>query len=336
MRYKRVVLGGTFDRLHIGHIAHLKSAFESGMHVTIGLTSGPLIEHKVLSTLIEPYEVRKRALYNTIIHTWPDIPFEIVQITDIYGPTLSDPSFDALAVTPDTRQNGLKLNEARLRNGMSEMAIIEADLVRSADGVPISSTRIRLGQIDRQGKLYREIFKNSLEIPGSIRDKFRVPVGSTTGAGANYTRTAVRAAGIIRSHSPTLIITVGDIVTSSLKDAGIEPDIAFVDFKSDAKHLQGAQVPDRYDLNNPQGRISRDCIPYLEKLIKDAVEGSGNRIVTVEGEEDMLAIPCILLAPLNAVVIYGQKDHGIILNFVTEDLKKEVVTLALLLKPCDS
>ena len=38
-KYNKVCLGGTFDRIHIGHEKLLKIAFEVGEDVIIGLTS---------------------------------------------------------------------------------------------------------------------------------------------------------------------------------------------------------------------------------------------------------------------------------------------------------
>ena len=38
-KYTKVCLGGTFDRIHIGHEKLLKIAFEVGEEVIIGLTS---------------------------------------------------------------------------------------------------------------------------------------------------------------------------------------------------------------------------------------------------------------------------------------------------------
>ena len=38
-KYTKVCLGGTFDRIHIGHERLLKIAFEVGEEVIIGLTS---------------------------------------------------------------------------------------------------------------------------------------------------------------------------------------------------------------------------------------------------------------------------------------------------------
>ena len=38
-RYGRVALGGTFDRLHVGHVALLRTAFHIGDEVAVGLTS---------------------------------------------------------------------------------------------------------------------------------------------------------------------------------------------------------------------------------------------------------------------------------------------------------
>jgi uncharacterized protein (UPF0218 family) len=47
--------------------------------------------------------------------------------------------------------------------------------------------------------------------------------------------------------------------------------------------------------------------------------------IVVAGEEDLLALPAILLAPLGAIVLYGQWDRGAILVKVNEEKKKEVL-----------
>ena len=44
----------------------------------------------------------------------------------------------------------------------------------------------------------------------------------------------------------------------------------------------------------------------------------------VKGEEDLLALPAILFAPLNSVVLYGQIDLGVVMVEVTEEKKKGV------------
>ena len=46
--------------------------------------------------------------------------------------------------------------------------------------------------------------------------------------------------------------------------------------------------------------------------------------IKIQGEEDLLALPAILLAPLGSVVIYGQKDLGVVVVEVTEEKKEEV------------
>jgi len=47
----------------------------------------------------------------------------------------------------------------------------------------------------------------------------------------------------------------------------------------------------------------------------------------VTGEEDLLALPAIVLAPLGSVVLYGQYDKGVVINEVTEELKKKKLWL---------
>ncbi|MEM3593582.1 MAG: adenylyltransferase/cytidyltransferase family protein, partial [Candidatus Jordarchaeaceae archaeon] len=57
-RFKLVGVSGTFDRLHIGHKALLRKAFDVSERVMIGLTTHRMIQHKTLANKIEPYELR--------------------------------------------------------------------------------------------------------------------------------------------------------------------------------------------------------------------------------------------------------------------------------------
>ena len=61
-QYQHGVIGGTFDRLHIGHQHLLTSAFTQSERVTIGLTLPQLYQQKTLSSHIESYSLRQENL----------------------------------------------------------------------------------------------------------------------------------------------------------------------------------------------------------------------------------------------------------------------------------
>ncbi|HEX8931888.1 MAG TPA: adenylyltransferase/cytidyltransferase family protein, partial [Patescibacteria group bacterium] len=44
-RYKKAVVGGTFDHFHQGHQKLLDAAFEESTEVAIGLTTAHMYEH---------------------------------------------------------------------------------------------------------------------------------------------------------------------------------------------------------------------------------------------------------------------------------------------------
>lgn len=47
----------------------------------------------------------------------------------------------------------------------------------------------------------------------------------------------------------------------------------------------------------------------------------------VDGEEDLLALPAILFAPLGSLILYGHWQHGIIAVEVNEQMKKKTQNL---------
>jgi pantetheine-phosphate adenylyltransferase len=80
---------------------------------------------------------------------------KIVPLDTPYGITLSTTIADALIVSKETETVGLKINEKRVAKELRPLELVVIDMVPAEDTVPISSTRIRHGEIDREGHLVR-------------------------------------------------------------------------------------------------------------------------------------------------------------------------------------
>ena len=46
-------------------------------------------------------------------------------------------------------------------------------------------------------------------------------------------------------------------------------------------------------------------------------------LILVDGEEDLLTLPCIVESPDDGLVLYGQPSEGLIVVATTSDVKKE-------------
>ncbi|MEM0141117.1 MAG: GTP-dependent dephospho-CoA kinase family protein [Thermoplasmatales archaeon] len=128
-----------------------------------------------------------------------------------------------------------------------------------------------------------------------------------------------------------VLITVGDVVTSTALKYRITPKVAVVDFKT-KRNEQIVPLPSKWERNvkvrNPSGCISVE----MWNSIDEALRSKGNTIIEVEGEEDLASIPAILLAPEGAIVIYGVPDKGIAVYEVGESLRKNVTDLILAMR----
>jgi pantetheine-phosphate adenylyltransferase len=153
----RVALGGTFDPIHDGHRALFERAFELG-DVTVGLTSDGLAPRtRDDERQVRPYEWRRRDLVAELesYAAEYDREFEVRRLQEPTG-IATEPGFDALVVSPETRAGGEHINEIRRERGHEPLSMEVVEHVLAADGEPISSTRIVRGEIDEHGRLTPE------------------------------------------------------------------------------------------------------------------------------------------------------------------------------------
>lgn len=193
--HKSVAVGGTFDHLHVGHKLLLTATalalepshgISAKRHLTIGITGDELLVNKKHAALVESWDLRQDRVadfleYIMIFPTMaaverkeerveepgpngrrviaklgPDIEIHYVQISDPFGPTITDESISALVISKETAAGGQAVNDKRKEKGWSSLEIFEVDVLdagaseedppsdmRSNFQAKISSTQIR-------------------------------------------------------------------------------------------------------------------------------------------------------------------------------------------------
>ncbi|KAL1137624.1 hypothetical protein AAG570_009320 [Ranatra chinensis] len=150
--YDNIVLGGTFDRLHSGHKILLSEAvIRCNKKLTVGVTDTEMLKTKKLWELIEPCEIRIEKVRHFLEDIEPNLEYDVIPISDMYGPTKSDPSFEMLIVSSETLRGGSKVNELRLKNNLNPLVIHSVELLNDIrlddeeeDKISSSNYRLRL------------------------------------------------------------------------------------------------------------------------------------------------------------------------------------------------
>lgn len=158
----------------------------------------------------------------------------------------------------------------------------------------------------------------TLRLPERLRDELRAPFGSVV--------RKVDAAGLRKSAK--ILITVGDACSYDFARQGVVPDVAIYDYREerrpvgdDVRRALESLPLGRVPVSNPAGTIQAAAW----KAIEDALADGGK--IEVDGEEDMLALPCIAMAPKGSVVVYGQPGQGAVIVNVDANAKKKAEKL---------
>lgn len=288
--YQSVFVAGTFDGIHKGHEALLHRAFLGGKSVIIGLTPDDFVK-KFKTLKIRDFRSRKKELEDWLRKNRLTGRASIITIKDAYEPAASMPMLDAIVVSAKTAFRAREINDIRKERGLRELAILEVSMVAAEDKKPISSTRLRIGEIDRDGRLI---------MPDNLRPELARPLGRVL-ADEEITQS-------LKTHRNDTMIAVGDVATETLIKYDVIPSLAIIDQKVGRKphdtlsHLPATLLRSKRNVTSGPGYIAKEAIEAIVQWAKKPK----TTLLLVEGEEDLLALPAIAHAPQGSVVYYGQ------------------------------
>ena len=172
--HQSVIVGGTFDHLHIGHKLLLtgtalaltpeptEPAEQVPRQITIGISGDELLTKKKYAAYVESWEDRQKrtaeffesvAVFSSSIQAARNeqhindpgpngkcvrvrigstLTINYVQISDPFGPTITEEDISALVVSKETRSGGKAVNEKRVEKGWAPLEILEVDELDAA------------------------------------------------------------------------------------------------------------------------------------------------------------------------------------------------------------
>lgn len=335
-QYQTVVVAGTFDRLHKGHQKLLKKALIGGKNIICGLTTPQMNQNKILAQTIQSFTKRQDSIKSFFKWHKADKRMTIVPLNDRFGPTLQKTPIQAIVATRETEAGVDLINQVRIANNLPTLGKIILPKIQAQDKGQLSSTRIRLGQIARDGRVFELLFKNKdLILPDKQKKHFQKPIGKLLpGSSRSFYWSVLQAKYEINKRSTPLVITVGDIVTQSFLNAGIPFSLSVIDQKNKRQPLHYCfhqQLFSKISLvkyaPNIAGTVSSQAVKTIKELLQDVIIGNKKAILQINGEEDLMVVPLVLLAPLDSLVFYGQPDKGMVAVRVDETTKTKIFNL---------
>ena len=136
-------------------------------------------------------------------------------------------------------------------------------------------------------------------VPEAKRELFKEPLGEFV------------TVDDLRERNATKTITVGDVVSLTMWEEGMIPDLAIYDGRTERRDMTDfARLVEERGLavkvvSNPAGTITCE----LDDAVRNALD-FGPALIRVEGEEDLALMPCIRHAPEGTDIVYGWPGKG--------------------------
>lgn len=153
--FKNVCLGGTFDGIHAGHKLLFAEATKiCSKRLVVGVTDDQMIKRKKLWELIMPVEQRIKNVRECLQEMNPNLTYQIVPISDLYGPTITDEELECIVVSEETVKGANKINAARVAKGWPELKVHSVNLLQDSN----SSNQETLSRIN-ENKVSSSLFR---------------------------------------------------------------------------------------------------------------------------------------------------------------------------------
>ena len=152
-------------------------------------------------------------------------------------------------------------------------------------------------------------------VPEDKRKIFKEPIGSELKESE------------LTKHHDTRMITVGDVVSLTMRRNGIRPILSVYDGYTERHEMTEfanlVEGEEKEVVSNPAGVITDE----LDDAIRNALQSGKTDLIRVEGEEDLALMPCILHAPEGAEVVYGWPGKGMKIVSTDDVTRKRIEEL---------
>lgn len=132
-----------------------------------------------------------------------------------------------------------------------------------------------------------------------------------------------------------VVLAVGDVVSTTLQDIGITPKLFVCDYHTQRGHDEELQArlgdwgDQEIRVDNPAASITAAAWD----AVTTALATNGTTRIVVDGEEDLLGLPCFLEAPEGAIVLYGMPKRGVVVCHVDAGLQARIRRLVEAMHP---
>ena len=152
-------------------------------------------------------------------------------------------------------------------------------------------------------------------VPEDKRHVFKEPIGSE-----------LKESELIKHHDKRMI-TVGDVVSLTMRRNGIRPILSVYDGYTERHEMTEfaslVEGEEKVTVVNPAGMITDE----LDEAVTNALTTGKTDLIRVDGEEDLALMPCILHAPEGAEVVYGWPGKGMMIVSTDDVTRKRVEEL---------